>query len=147
MEKFDRKKHWEKIYRTKERKDVTWLQPTPETSLDFIKQFNIPETSKIIDIGGDESYLVDHLLQLGYQNITVPDISEAAIKRAIQRPGDNGKNVKWKVADEVTFKPTEDIILWHNHSMQFFNDLQKISKLNAKCIFRIWTRYKKHWMR
>jgi len=51
MENFDRKKHWENIYQTKELKDVSWFQPTPETSLDFFKQFNVPPTAKVIDIG------------------------------------------------------------------------------------------------
>lgn len=35
MENYDRKKHWENIYQTKELKDVSWFQPTPATSLDF----------------------------------------------------------------------------------------------------------------
>jgi hypothetical protein len=62
MENFDRKKHWEKIYQTKELKDVSWFQPKPTTSLDFVKQFNIPISAKIIDVGGGDSLLVDHLL-------------------------------------------------------------------------------------
>ena len=71
MENFDRKKHWENIYQTKELKEVSWFQPTPETSLNFLKQFNTPVTAKIIDIGGGDSFLVDHLLDLGYTDITV----------------------------------------------------------------------------
>ena len=59
METFDRKKHWENIYQTKELKDVSWYEPTPETSLDFFKQYNVSTTHKIIDIGGGDSFLVD----------------------------------------------------------------------------------------
>ena len=47
MMSFDRKKHWETIYKTKETKDVSWFQPTPETSLSFIKEFNIPLVQKL----------------------------------------------------------------------------------------------------
>jgi len=93
MENFDRKKHWKNIYQTKELKDVSWFQPTPETSLDFFKQFNVPTTAKVIDIGGGDSFLVDHLLDLGYQDISVLDISSTAIDRAKQRLGDKAKNV------------------------------------------------------
>jgi hypothetical protein len=50
MEDFDRKKHWENIYHTKELNEVSWFQSTPETSLDFFKDFSVPETAKIIDI-------------------------------------------------------------------------------------------------
>jgi 2-polyprenyl-3-methyl-5-hydroxy-6-metoxy-1,4-benzoquinol methylase len=82
MENFDRKKHWENIYQTKQLEEVSWFQPNPLTSLRFLKQFNIPKTAKIIDVGGGDSFLVDHLIDLGYQNISVLDISSAAIERA-----------------------------------------------------------------
>jgi 2-polyprenyl-3-methyl-5-hydroxy-6-metoxy-1,4-benzoquinol methylase len=85
MEKFDRRAHWETIYKTKELKEVSWFQPTPETSLDFFTHFNVPSTAKIIDIGGGDSFLVDHLLDKGYEDISVLDISAAAIERAKQR--------------------------------------------------------------
>jgi SAM-dependent methyltransferase len=120
MENFDRKKHWENIYQTKELKDVSWFQPTPETSLDFFKQFKVPTTAKVIDIGGGDSFLVDHLLDLGYQDISVLDISMAAIERAKQRLGDKAKNVKWIVEDAATFKPTEKYDFWHDRAAFHF---------------------------
>ena len=128
MENFDRKKHWENIYQTKELKDVSWFQPTPETSLDFFKQFKVPTTAKVIDIGGGDSFLVDNLLDLGYQDISVLDISTAAIDRAKQRLGDKAKNVKWIVADAATFKPTEKYDFWHDRAaFHFLTDEQEIS--------------------
>ena len=128
MEIFDRKKHWENIYQTKELKDVSWFQPTPETSLVFFKQFKVPTTSKVIDIGGGDSFLVDHLLDLGYQDITVLDISEAAIDRAKQRLGDRAKNIKWIIEDAATFKPTEKYDFWHDRAaFHFLTDEQEIS--------------------
>ncbi|MBL0323142.1 MAG: methyltransferase domain-containing protein [Ignavibacteria bacterium] len=128
MENFDRKKHWENIYQTKDLKDVSWFQPTPETSLDFFKQFNVPTSAKVIDIGGGDSYLVDHLLDLGYQDISVLDISVAAIDKAKQRLGDKAKNVKWIVADAATFKPTEKYDFWHDRAaFHFLTDEQEVS--------------------
>ena len=128
MEIFDRKKHWENIYQTKELKDVSWFQPTPETSLDFFNQFKVPTTAKVIDIGGGDSFLVDHLLDLGYQDISVLDISAAAIDRAKQRLGERAKNVKWIVADAATFKPTEKYDFWHDRAaFHFLTDEQEIS--------------------
>ena len=120
MENFDRKKHWETIYQTKELKDVSWFQPTPETSLNFLKQFNIPITAKIIDIGGGDSFLVDNLLDLGYQDITVLDISAAALDKAKQRLGDRAGKVKWIVADAATFRPTEKYDFWHDRAAFHF---------------------------
>ncbi|NDP23152.1 MAG: methyltransferase domain-containing protein [Paludibacter sp.] len=120
MENFDRKKHWETIYQTKELKDVSWFQPTPETSLSFLKQFNIPTTAKIIDIGGGDSFFVDNLLDLGYKNITVLDISAVALARAKQRLGNRSDKVTWIVADAATFIPTEKYDFWHDRAAFHF---------------------------
>lgn len=128
MENFDRKKHWENIYQTKELKDVSWFQPTPETSLEFFSQFKVSKTAKIIDIGGGDSFLVDHLLNLGYQNISVLDISEAAIERAKKRLGYKGENVKWIVSDVAKFQPTEQYDFWHDRAaFHFLTDEHEIS--------------------
>lgn len=128
METFDRKKHWENIYQTKELKDVSWFQPTPETSLEFLKMFGIPTTAKIIDIGGGDSFLVDHLLNLGYENITVLDISKAAIERAQKRLGDQAKKVKWIVDDISHFKPAQTYDFWHDRAaFHFLTNEQEIS--------------------
>jgi SAM-dependent methyltransferase len=128
MENFDRKKHWENIYHTTELKEVSWVQPKPETSLDFFKQFNVPAIAKIIDIGGGDSFLVDHLLDLGYQDISVLDISKAAIERAKHRLGDKAKTVKWIVADAAAFKPAEKYDFWHDRAtFHFLTDEQEIT--------------------
>lgn len=128
MENFDRKTHWENIYQTKEMNEVSWFQPTPETSLDFFKHFNVAKTAKVIDIGGGDSFLVDHLLASGYQDISVLDISSSAIDRAKQRLGDKAKNVKWIVADAAAFKPAEKYDFWHDRAaFHFLTDQQEIS--------------------
>ncbi|MSQ79489.1 MAG: class I SAM-dependent methyltransferase [Flavobacteriaceae bacterium] len=128
MENLDRKKHWENIYQTKNLKDVSWYQPTPTTSLDFLKQFNISTTAKIIDIGGGDSFLVDHLLDLGYTDLTVLDISAASLDRAKQRIGDRSTKVKWIVADAATFKPTEQYDFWHDRAaFHFLTQEQEIT--------------------
>jgi SAM-dependent methyltransferase len=120
MENTDRKKHWENIYQTKDLKDVSWYQPTPTTSLDFLKKFNIGSTAKIIDIGGGDSFLVDHLLDLGYTDVTVLDISASSLDRAKQRLGDRATKVKWIVADASTFKPIEQYDFWHDRAAFHF---------------------------
>jgi len=128
MEAFDRKKHWEYIYQTKQLNEVSWYEPTPETSLDFFKQFNVPLNAKIIDIGGGDSLLVDHLLDKGYTDVTILDISEAAINRAKQRLGDKAEKVKWIVADAAKFQPTEKYDFWHDRAaFHFLTDEQEIS--------------------
>jgi ubiquinone/menaquinone biosynthesis C-methylase UbiE len=129
MERFDRKKHWENIYKTKDQKDMGWFQPTPKTSLDFLKLFKLPTTAKIIDIGGGDSFLVDSLLDVGYQDITVLDISEAALEKAKKRLKDRAKNVKWVLADATLFRFTEKYDFWHDRAaFHFLTDENEISR-------------------
>jgi ubiquinone/menaquinone biosynthesis C-methylase UbiE len=120
MDNFNRKSHWENIYQTKEFNEVSWYQPQPTTSLDFIKDANLSKDSKIIDIGGGDSYLVDHLIALDYTDITVLDISQAAIERAKKRLGKDSIKVKWIVADASNFKPKEKYDLWHDRAAFHF---------------------------
>jgi 2-polyprenyl-3-methyl-5-hydroxy-6-metoxy-1,4-benzoquinol methylase len=120
MENFDRKKHWENIYQTKQLEEVSWFQPNPLTSLRFLKQFNIPKTAKIIDVGGGDSFLVDHLLDLGYKDITVLDISAVALNKAKKRLGERGVTVKWIIEDAATFKPTDKYDFWHDRAAFHF---------------------------
>ena len=120
MSTSERQKHWETIYKTKTLNELSWFQPTPETSLDFFDHFKVPKTAKIIDIGGGDSFLVDYLLELGYTNITVLDISASALERAKQRLGMRAKQVTWIAADVITFKPTEKYDFWHDRAAFHF---------------------------
>jgi Trans-aconitate methyltransferase len=125
MENFDRKKHWENIYQTKQVNEVSWFQPTPETSLNFFKELNVPASAKIIDVGGGDSFLVDHLLDLGYTDISVLDISETSLDRARKRLGDKAGMVKWIIADAASFKPTEQYDFWHDRAAFHFLTTQQ----------------------
>jgi len=120
MNSFDRQDHWENVYKTKQLHEVSWFEPTPVTSLEFFKQFNVPFAAKIIDVGGGDSLLVDHLLELGYQDVTVLDISKNAIDRAKTRLGERSEKVKWIVADASKFTPTEVYDFWHDRAAFHF---------------------------
>jgi ubiquinone/menaquinone biosynthesis C-methylase UbiE len=129
MEKFDKQQHWETIYQTKSLSEVSWFEPTPQTSLDFVQQFNIAPSAKIIDIGGGDSLFVDYLLNLGFQDVTVLDISETAIERAKLRLGDKAIQVKWIVADAANFKTSEKYDFWHDRAaFHFFTEEKDIKK-------------------
>lgn len=120
MEDFDRKNHWEHIYQTKQLSEVSWYQPSPDTSLKFIEKFHIPFDAKIIDVGGGDTLLADHLLDKGYTNITVLDISESALNRAKLRLGERALRVKWIIADAAAFAPTEQYDFWHDRAAFHF---------------------------
>jgi ubiquinone/menaquinone biosynthesis C-methylase UbiE len=129
MENFDRKEHWENIYSTKELETCSWFQPSPVTSLDFIEQAGITKDAKIIDVGGGDSFLVDSLLEKGYLDITVLDISELALNRAKERLGDKAHQVKWLVADAASFAPAVKYDLWHDRAaFHFLTDPSEVKK-------------------
>jgi 2-polyprenyl-3-methyl-5-hydroxy-6-metoxy-1,4-benzoquinol methylase len=120
MKELDRKAHWENIYDSKSLKEVSWYQPVPQTSLDLIAKCNLRKDAKIIDVGGGDGFLVDHLIDLGYSDITVLDISEAAIDRAKKRLGQRSHNIQWIVADIASFNPEETYDLWHDRAAFHF---------------------------
>ena len=116
----DRKTHWETVYETKTPEQVSWTQEIPKTSLDFINDFNLPKNAKIIDVGGGDSKLVDFLLDEGYTNITVLDISEKALEKAKSRLGRKADSVTWIVSDITEFEPTTKYDLWHDRAAFHF---------------------------
>jgi 2-polyprenyl-3-methyl-5-hydroxy-6-metoxy-1,4-benzoquinol methylase len=119
------KKHWDNIYATKGMKEVSWFQEVPQTSLDLIASLRLKKDASIIDIGGGDGFLVDHLLKLGYINITVLDISKNAIKRAKERLGKDSNKVKWIVSDITEFEPIDKYDVWHDRAVFHFLTQEK----------------------
>ena len=125
----DRKNHWETVYETKQPCEVSWTQKNPKTSLDFIGETHLDKTAKIIDIGGGDSKLVDFLLEDGYDNITVLDISAKALERAKKRLGKNAEKVNWIVSDITEFKPETKYDIWHDRAtFHFLTTAEQIKK-------------------
>ena len=114
------KKHWETIYQTKQPNEVSWTEEKPAVSLDLIHSFNPSKSAKIIDIGGGDSKLVDYLLAEGYSDLSVLDISDAAIDRAKKRLGNKAKQVTWIVQDVLDFKPKQQYAIWHDRAAFHF---------------------------
>ncbi len=115
-----KKQHWEKVYETNNPDQVSWTQEVPKTSLDFIHSFGLPKTARIIDIGGGDSKLADYLLEEGFENITVLDISAKALDKAKQRLGDKAQKIDWVVSDITTYKPTTHFDVWHDRATFHF---------------------------
>lgn len=114
------KSHWETVYETKSPQEVSWTQEIPQISLDFIQSFQLNKDARIIDIGGGDSLLVDHLLDLGFTNLSVLDISAYAIERAKVRLGERASLVQWIVSDINEFEPEITYDLWHDRAAFHF---------------------------
>lgn len=114
------KQHWEKVFETKADTEKSWFQSYPETSVQFIKELNIPKDAAIIDVGGGDSYLVDALVQEGYKDITVLDISGKALQNTQKRLGKNAGKVKWIESDVLHFHPPQKYDCWHDRAVFHF---------------------------
>lgn len=134
----DKKAHWETVYTTKTAQEVSWTQEIPKTSLQFIDSFHLPKTAKIIDIGGGDSKFVDYLLDNGFKNITVLDISEKALEKAKCRLGEKATNVQWVVSDITDFEPNTKFDVWHDRATFHFltqpNQIKKYLNIARKAV-------------
>lgn len=123
------KEHWENVYTTKNTQKVNWFQLIPKTSINFLHDFNLSKESKIIDVGGGDSLFVDYLVDNGYKNIFVLDISEKAIEKAKERLGDKANQVTWIVSDITEFNHNLKFDYWHDRAVfHFLRDKKDIEK-------------------
>jgi SAM-dependent methyltransferase len=125
MSKTGLKQHWDSVYENKTPDQVSWTQEKPETSLKLIQEAGLPKTAKIIDIGGGDSKLVNYLLDEGYKNITVLDISAKSLDKARKLLGNKASKVTWIVSDISTFKPDTVYDLWHDRAAFHFLTLKE----------------------
>ena len=115
------KAHWEAIYKTKRPHEVSWFQREATISLALISRVAPASTSAIIDVGGGASMLVDGLLAAGYGNVTVLDLSPAALAEARRRLGLAGAAVNWLEADVLAADlPQRSFDVWHDRAVFHF---------------------------
>jgi len=116
----DRKTHWESIYSDKGEEDVSWFQPRPETSLALIEASGEPLSAALIDVGGGISRLVDHLLDLGWQRLSVLDIADKALETTRQRLGKRASHVTWLATDLLDGPVGGPYRIWHDRAVFHF---------------------------
>lgn len=115
------KEHWEKVYGTKSATEVSWFQAHADLSLRLIQEACVPGAAAIIDVGGGASVLVDDLLANGYENVSVLDLSGAAIATAKSRLGNNAGSVKWMVENILDVQlPAATYDVWHDRAVFHF---------------------------
>ena len=123
----NKQQHWENIFEKKSTAEMSWTETYPSTSMDLINNLEMDKSLPVIDIGGGDSKLVDALLENGYNDISVLDISKKALERAQIRLGEHSKRVSWIVSDVLNFKPQKSYALWHDRaSFHFLIDSMEI---------------------
>ena len=114
------RQHWDSIYKIRSEEELSWFQAYPKTSMEFVELFKLHLTANIIDIGGGDSHFVDALLDKGYLNIWVLDISEKGIEKAKKRLGPRAEMVHWVVSDIIDFTAPVQFDFWHDRAAFHF---------------------------
>lgn len=124
MEKLELQKYWNRVYTKKEVDTLGWYEENPIPSLTLIEKCELEKDSHILNVGTGASTLIDHLLELSYENITATDISSASMDKLKTRLGEVESNkVNW-IVDDLTL-PTElldmgMVDLWHDRAVLHF---------------------------
>ena len=115
-----RRTHWEGIYQRTTPVDRSWHQDDPALSLELITAAGVPREAPVIDVGGGASVLVDFLVRGGYRDITVLDISAAALAASKKRLGDVADDIQWRTVDITQYVPPRQYAVWHDRAVFHF---------------------------
>lgn len=116
----DLRAHWQQVHESKPADGVSWWQSVPELSLGLVDRANLPTDAPVIDVGAGSSTLVDHLVAWGYSDVTLVDVSEAALAKVRERLGDAGARVLFEVADVLDLAARRRYRLWHDRAVFHF---------------------------
>jgi SAM-dependent methyltransferase len=116
----DRTTHWDRSYRTKAEREVSWHEAFPAVSLRLMESAGLTAETCVLDVGGGDSRLIDVLAARGLDCLAVLDISEAALERARTRLGDAARVPTWLVADVTGAWSLKPMDIWHDRAVFHF---------------------------
>lgn len=117
---WSREAHWEQIYRERAVDSVSWYQQSPTPSLELFDSLGVQPDQPVVDVGSGASVLVDALLDRGFSDVSVLDISASALERSRRRLGPRADLVRWYRADVLDWRPERRYALWHDRAVFHF---------------------------
>jgi SAM-dependent methyltransferase len=135
----ERRNHWQNVYRTRKADTVSWYRSRLEVSLELLAWAGLSAGSRLIDVGGGASTLVDDLLDQGLSDVAVLDVSEQALALARQRLGERAKAVRWYAGDILEISlPSGAFDFWHDRAVLHFltsaADASRYSQTAARAV-------------
>ena len=113
--------HWQAVYQTKSERQTSWFRPHLDESLRLIDGLGLAADAPIIDVGAGRSTLVDDLQARGFSDLTVLDVSAAALASAAERLGASADAVHWIASDVLAAElPANHYQLWHDRAVFHF---------------------------
>ncbi len=117
----EQRTHWDRVYEGKAADQVSWYTPHLARSLAFIEAAGLAPDAAMLDVGGGASTLVDDLLARRFSDITVLDLSAAAVRKARERLGERAASVRWVVGDVTEVElPEASVDFWHDRAVFHF---------------------------
>ena len=112
--------HWESAYKAKPSTAVSWFQPHPEQSLQFVEKCGLGRDAPILDVGAGASTLVGWVVDAGVADVSVLDISAVALHEVRRRLGARAAAVAFIEANVLAFEPQRKYALWHDRATFHF---------------------------
>ena len=112
----ERRDHWDRIYTSTPSEGVSWYEPEASTSVDLITSLDGPAAG-LIDVGAGASPLVRRLIDSGWRDVTVLDVSAAAMAEQVDQLGDRVGEVTTIVEDVLDWVPDRTYRVWHDRAV------------------------------
>ena len=112
--------HWQHVYEKQAPDEVSWFQAVPRCSLSLIAETGLAKDAGLLDVGGGASVLAGELLRAGYHDISVADLSAAALERAQAALGKDAERIVWIEADLRHHRFVRSYDLWHDRAVFHF---------------------------
>ena len=106
--------HWDAVYSSKGIDEVSWYQADPQPSLRLLSGCR-----SVIDVGAGRSALTARLLA-DKVDVTVLDISPAALEAAAADLGPRAESVTFIAVDVTQWTPTRTYEGWHDRAVFHF---------------------------
>ena len=111
--------HWDAVYAQGDG-TRSWFEKRPDMSLRMLDSAGVSAADALIDVGGGASPLIGALMDLGFRDLTVLDISAAGIQHARDRLGSRADQVHWLTADVLSWHPQRHYQAWHDRAAFHF---------------------------
>jgi len=114
----ERSEYWNGVYQKRAPTEVSWFQAQATTSLSLVASCGVSRDSAVVDVGAGASTFVDGLLALGFADVTLLDIAEAAFESTHRRLPD--VHLEYVAADITKWAPPREYGVWHDRAVFHF---------------------------
>jgi len=138
---YDFEKHWDNAYIKNPINSLGWYEEDPKPSMNLIDVCNLPDDATIFNAGAGASTLISQLVNKGYSNIIINDISAAALTE-LRTNLNTSKNTSLQfIVDDLT-NPIEllnlkNVDLWHDRAVLHFFTTEQQQKAYFNLIRKV----------